>query len=255
VIKLSHRYEQISCRLTVEGLPDVSTGQGSQAIGILTNWSLALAGHTELEGKRDHLEALLRVVAPYARHLISAAPRAFGNPNSPVAIHPDGTRHRLELRSSQPNTPPLTLHLDDAELADLVRCLDQLLLDARLQLNLQVPLPQPLRRSELRKRVPLARRLAAPVCGMAALGLVGTLSWLVPTPKPGSFSPSQAKGTTPTAAPGKTAATGKPLAPARPGAPEKAAATSPAGSLAPAPPQATTSQAADGPSGPSQTPR
>ncbi|PHX88213.1 MAG: hypothetical protein CK536_01950, partial [Synechococcus sp. Baikal-G1] len=68
-MKLSLRYEQISCRLTVEGYPDVSTGQGSQAIGILTGWTLALAGHTELEGKREHLEALLQVVAPYARHL------------------------------------------------------------------------------------------------------------------------------------------------------------------------------------------
>lgn len=207
MIKLSLRYEQISCRLTVEGYPDVSTGQGSQAIGILTGWSLALAGHTELEGKREHLEALLQVVAPYARHLISGAPRAFGAADSPVAIHPDDSRHRLELRSSQPNTPPLSLHLDDAELADLVRCLDQLLLDARLQLNLQAPPPQPLRRSELRKRVPLGRRIAAPLCGMAALGLAGAISWMVPTPKPGSFNPVQGKGTTtPLAAPDKTGA-------------------------------------------------
>lgn len=205
MIKLSLRYEQISCRLTVEGYPDVSTGQGGQAIGILTGWSLALAGHTELEGKREHLEALLQVVAPYARHLISSAPRTFGAPDSPVAIHPEDARHRLELRSSQPNTPPLTLHLDDAELADLVRCLDQLLLDGRLQLNLQTPSPQPLRRSELRKRVPLGRRMAAPLCGMAALGLAGAISWMVPTPKPGSINPAQDKGSTnPMADPGKT---------------------------------------------------
>ncbi len=205
MIKLSLRYEQISCRLTVDGYPDVSTGQGGQAIGILTGWSLALAGHTELEGKREHLEALLQVVAPYARHLISSAPRTFGAPDSPVAIHPEDARHRLELRSSQPNTPPLTLHLDDAELADLVRCLDQLLLDGRLQLNLQTPSPQPLRRSELRKRVPLGRRMAAPLCGMAALGLAGAISWMVPTPKPGSFNPAQDKGSTnPMADPGKT---------------------------------------------------
>ena len=205
MIKLSLRYEQISCRLTVEGYPDVSTGQGGQAIGILTGWSLALAGHTELEGKREHLEALLQVVAPYTRHLISSAPRTFGAPDSPVAIHPEDARHRLELRSSQPNTPPLTLHLDDAELADLVRCLDQLLLDGRLQLNLQTPSQQPLRRNELRKRVPLGRRMAAPLCGMAALGLAGAISWMVPTPKPGSFNPSQDKGSTnPMADPGKT---------------------------------------------------
>ncbi|MCX5944053.1 MAG: DUF4335 domain-containing protein [Cyanobacteria bacterium] len=190
-MKLSLRYEQISCRLTVEGLPDVSTGQGGEAVGILTGWSLALAGHTELEGRREHLEALLQVVFPYARHLISGAPRVFGDADSPVAIHPEGPRHRLELRSSQPDTPPLTLHIDDAELADLVRCLDQLRLDPRLQLPLQTPTPQPLRRSELRKRVPLARRLAAPICGVAALGLAGAVSLMMPTPKPGSVAPAQ----------------------------------------------------------------
>ena len=182
MIKLSHRYEQISCRLTVEGFPDVSTGQGSQAIGILTGWSLALAGHTELEGKREHLEALLRVVAPYARHLISGAPRVFGDPDSPVAIHPDGPRHRLELRSSQPDTPPLSLHLDDAELADLVRVLDQFRLDPRLQLAMVVPPSQPLRPHELIQRLPLQRRLAAPLGGMAALALAAALAGLLAPP-------------------------------------------------------------------------
>ncbi len=212
--KISLRYEQISCRLTVEGLPDVSTGQGGQAIGILTGWGLALAGHTELEGKREHLEALLQVVVPYARHLISGAPRPFGDLDNPVAIHPDGPSHRLELRSSQPNTPPLTLQLDDAELADLVRCLDQLRLDSRLQLPLQTPPPQPLKRSELRRRVPLGRRVAAPLCGLAALGLAGAVSWMVPTPKPGSFSPSQGQRKGADAALGKAAATKPPANPA-----------------------------------------
>ena len=223
--KISLRYEQISCRLTVEGLPDVSTGQGGQAIGILTGWSLALAGHTELEGKREHLEALLKVVFPYGRHLISCAPRAFGEADSAVAIQPDGPRHQLELRSSQPNTPPLTLHLDDAELADLVRCLDQLRLDPRLQLPLETPTPQPLRRSELRRRVPMGRRVAAPLCGMAALGFAGALSWRVPTPTPGSFSPSQQNRSSALAAPTKatTRLPGSP-APTAPQAPSAAPA-------------------------------
>ena len=254
MIKLSHRFEQISCRLTVEGFPDVSTGQSSQAIGILTGWSLALAGHTELEGKREHLEALLQVVAPYARHLISGAPRTFGDPVSPVAVHPDGSRHRLELRSSQPNTPPLALHLDDAELADLVRCLDQLLLDPRLQLNLQAPTPQPLRRSELRKRVPLGRRIAAPLCGMAALGLAGAVSWIVPIPKPGSFNPTQVKGTSAVADPGKTSVPDQSAVPGKATVPGKAGATGPAQAPAPAP-QAQTSQGAGTRPGPSQTSR
>ena len=183
-MKLTSRYEQTSCRLVIEGLPDLSAGQSSQTIGILTGFSLALAGQTELEGKREHLQALLTAVLPYARLLLSGMPRACGGDDQPVAIRPHGEAHQLELRSSQPDTPPLTLQLDDAELADLVRCLDRLQLDTNLAVPLEVPLPQPLRRSELRHRLPLARRLAAPVAGVAALLVTAALASLLPTPKP-----------------------------------------------------------------------
>ena len=132
-MKLTTRYEQTSCRLIVEGLPDLSAGQDASTIGILTGFTMGLAGQTELEGKREHLQALLSAVIPYARHLLSGVPKAFGAADAPVAIAPGETGHQLELRSSQPNTPPLTLRLDDAELSDLVRCLDQLRLDSRLK--------------------------------------------------------------------------------------------------------------------------
>jgi hypothetical protein len=189
-MKLSSRYEQTSCRLVIEGLPDLSAGQSSQTIGILTGFSLALAGKTELEGQREHLQALMAAVMPYARHLLSGMARPCGGGDQPVAIRPVGEAHQLELRSSQPDTPPLTLQLDDAELADLVRCLDRLQLDPNLAVPLQVPAPQPLRRSELRHRLPLTRRLAAPVAGVAALLVTAALAFLLPTPKPPSSTPA-----------------------------------------------------------------
>jgi hypothetical protein len=89
----------------------------------------------------------------------------------------------VQLRSSQPDTPPLELHLDDAELADLVRVLDEFRLDPRLQLPLPVPVERPLRSRELMERIPLPRRLAAPVGGAAALALAAGLSSLVPPPR------------------------------------------------------------------------
>ncbi len=194
-MKLQRRYDQVSCRLQVEGLPDVSVGQSSQAIGIITGWQLQLAGRPELEGRREHLIAMAEAVLPYARHLISGISRPFGSPEAPVAIAPfdephesgDGRRrtgHQLTLRSSQPDTPPLTLRIDDAELADLVRCLDRLRFDPLLQVALQLPVPQPLRAKDLQARLPLHRRLAAPVGGALALGVLAGLSWLLPTPAP-----------------------------------------------------------------------
>jgi len=194
-MKLSARYEQTSCRLVLEGFPDLSAGQGDQALGILTGWSLALAGRPELEGRREHLVALLQVVLPYARHLLSGAPRPFGTAETPVVIAPQGTGHELLVRSSLPDTPPLSLQLDDAELADLVRCLDQLRLDDRVRVPLELPAPQPLKRSELRHRQPLRRRLAAPATGLAALALGSFLALLLPTPKPTTAPPAATPAT------------------------------------------------------------
>jgi hypothetical protein len=183
-MKLTSRYEQTSCRLVLEGLPDLSAGQSTQTIGILTRFSLALAGKTEMEGQREHLEALLAVVMPYARQLLSGVARGVGADDQPVAVRPLDGGHQLELRSSQPNTPPLALQLDDAELADLVRCLDRLQLDPNVAVPFHLPALQPLRRSELLNRLPLRRRLAAPLAGVVALLVAAALASLLPTPKP-----------------------------------------------------------------------
>lgn len=193
----SLRYDQISCRLQLDGLPDVSAGQSSESIGILTRWSLEWLGRPQLEGRREHLEALMVVVLPYARHLISGVARAFGDEASPVAMAPLGEgRHGLKLRSSQPGVEPLSLELDDAELADLVRILDQVRLDPRLQLPLPLVPPRPLRQRELRRRTPLAQRLAAPLGGGLILVVASLGASLLPLPAPPA-APSAGRRETP----------------------------------------------------------
>ena len=184
MIKLSYRYDQTAARLEVEGLPDFSADQGNGVIGILSAWRLQVVGAPELEGKRDHLEALLAVVLPYARHQLSGVARRFGADDAPVSIAPVEAGHVLELRSSQPGVEPLSIRLDDAELADLVRCLDAMRLDPRVQVAWP-PLPQrPLQRRELAERIPLHRRLGAPVLGGSALVVAAVMAMWVPTQPP-----------------------------------------------------------------------
>lgn len=211
-MKTTLRFDQISCRLQVEGLPDASAGQASDAVGILTGWTLQWAGRPELEGRKEHLEALMTVVLPYARHLISGVTRRFGEEPLPVEIgpHPEGG-HALLLRSSQPGTSPLQVRLDDAELADLVRVLDQLRTDARFKLPIALPAAQPLRGRELEQRTPLIQRVAAPVGGALALALVAGVGLLLPVPRPLPQQEPAVRSTT--AAPGAPA---KPEATTRP---------------------------------------
>lgn len=183
-MKKTLQYAQQSCRLTLEGLPDLSAGQSADQVGIVTGWNLEwLERGKELEGSREHLLAILQVVLPYARFLLSGVPRRVGGAEDPAAIGPaaDGG-HTLSLRSSQPDVAPLDLALDDAELADLVRVLDRLRLDPRLKVALPVPPVRPLRAREVQQRTPLPRRLAGVVGGAAALGLAAAAAWLLPPP-------------------------------------------------------------------------
>lgn len=182
MFNLSFRYDQTAARLQVEGLPDFSAGQAEGVIGILSGWKLQLVASPELEGKRDHLLALMSTVLPYARHRLSGVSRSFGDQASAVSIAPDGEGHQLLLRSSQKGVEPLTLHLDDAEFADLVRCLDSLRLDPRVQVAWDLPLNQPLPRQELAEQVPIAQRFAAPLFGGAALVIFAGLGLLLPFP-------------------------------------------------------------------------
>ena len=101
MLKTVHRYEQTAARLMVEGYPDLSSGQEGDTVGILSGWRLQLIGAPELEGTRDHLEALMIAVMPYARHQLSGVRRRFGADDGFVAIAPSGDKHQLELRSSQ----------------------------------------------------------------------------------------------------------------------------------------------------------
>lgn len=205
-MKQTLQFDQVSCRLRVEGLPDVSVGQDGEALGIITGWSLQWLGRPELEGRKEHLLALMQVVLPYARFLISGVPRPVGSAPDPVEIAPSPQGgHSLLLRSSQPDTPPLQLSLDDAELADLVRVLDQLRLDPRLQVPLELPAPLPLKARELLERRPLRQRLAAPLAGVLALALASAAGLLLPEPRPvrpaGSGNPATPASGSPATSP------------------------------------------------------
>ena len=183
MLKTVHRYEQTAARLVVEGFPDLSSGQEGDTIGILSGWRLQLIGAPELEGSRDHLEALMNAVMPYARHQLSGVRRRFGGDDSFVAISPDGEKHQLELRSSQEGVEPLQLSLDDAELSDLVRCLDRLRLDQRVPLTWAIPEERPLTRRELVERMPLQQRFGPAVLGTALLGVISAGSLMLPLPE------------------------------------------------------------------------
>ena len=187
MLKTVHRYEQTAARLVVEGYPDLSAGQDGDTIGILSAWKLQLVGAPELEGTRDHLEAMMAAVMPYARHQLSGVGGRFGADQSFVGIEAVNGKHQLQLRSSREGVQPLQILLDDADLADLVRCLDRLRLDEKVKLQWTFPEDQPLARRELVERIPLQRRLGPAALGGLVLSLSAALALFLPLPpRPGA---------------------------------------------------------------------
>lgn len=147
MINQSFRYDQNSSRLEVVGVPDISQGHKDGTLGILSSWKLQIVGFPQLEGKKEHLQNLIGVIYPYTQFYLSGRISSFGNESSSVSIQPFNGRHKLILRSSQKDTPPLSIVLDDAEVADLIYSLDMMLNDPNFSVGLEIPAFKPYRRN------------------------------------------------------------------------------------------------------------
>ena len=174
------QYTLLGCRLHLVG-QGVEDGDNS-TITELQQFTLDLADHVSLMGSRLHLEALVETLLPYARHIVSAQATEHKSANGTVSITPWHRGHRLRLWNENGSTRN-DVQLDEGELANMVRCLDAVIHDPRLQLDITVPPMQGLRERELLNRLPLRRRLATPLGGLALTMALMGLGFLVPVPE------------------------------------------------------------------------
>ncbi len=147
MINLSYRFDQDSSSLTLNGMPDVSAGDGENTIGILSSWTLKIIGAPLLEGEKEHLDNLMQVIHYYSRSYISGIRKKFVSSQKIVTIYPFGSSHKLLLNSTKKDVKPLEIILDDSELSDLTRCLDLLRFDPRFNLSWDITLDKPFSRS------------------------------------------------------------------------------------------------------------
>lgn len=174
------QYMLLGCRLHLVG-QGVEDGDNS-TITELKQFTLNLEDHVSLVGDHPHLEALVETLLPYARHIVSAQAREYKSANRKVSITPWHRGHRLRLRNENGSTRN-DVQLDDGELANMVRCLDAVIHDPRFQLDITAPPMRGLRERELLNRLPLRRRLAAPLGGLVlAMAMMGS-GFLIPVPE------------------------------------------------------------------------
>ena len=186
MLKLTFRYDYSTSKLKVEGLPDYSLSQEKDQIGILTNWELDLGNKSNLEGKFEHLLALINVVMPYTRNTLSGVKKKIGNTSDPVSISPinAGINHKLILNSSKANVQPLEIILNHSELADLVRCLDDFIHDPRIKLKINLPNDIPLPFNDVFNIKTRFKNLTIPILGFSLFVLITGIFISIPVPLP-----------------------------------------------------------------------
>ena len=183
MIKLTHRYDQNSSSLILEGVPDITCGDSEDTIGILSSWSLQIIGSPLLEGKKDHLDSLMLVILQYSRSYISGIRQSYVSPKEIVSITPFGNKHKLFLKSTQKNVKPLEIVLDDSELSDLTRCIDLLRFDRRIKLKWSFNYDIPFKKSYISNTIKSKKKYISFSYAFIIFILTTTLLYLIPINK------------------------------------------------------------------------
>ena len=134
MLKNKYTFSQDSINLEIEGLPDFSKDQSDEIIGILSSWTLKISGYPDLEGNKEHINVFMDVIYTYTKFYMLGYRNTFGDANSPVKVTPTDLGHKISLISSKEGIEPLDIHIDDAELSDLIKCFDKLRADTRIQI-------------------------------------------------------------------------------------------------------------------------
>ncbi len=183
-MKTSRSYKEGIAVLEVDGIPDKSLGHGSDTIGILLSWKLTLIGLTVLEGKKEHLINLVYVILSYSRSCISGLPDSISDMANSIEISGVKGGHELKLVSNKRDVEPLTIILDDAELTDLTRCLDKILVDSYIAINWLVPLSKPATTRKFYKNSFHFNQIINAIAGISCICITAFLYLNLPSLRP-----------------------------------------------------------------------
>ena len=135
MLQQSFLYTQDAVKLQIEGLPDYSIDQSSDKIGIISVWKLQIAGFPELEGNKEHLQAFINVLFNYSKYYLSGYRGQITENSNIVKVKPHLEGHQITLTSTKKDIMPLDIIIDDAELTDLICCIDKLRSDNRINID------------------------------------------------------------------------------------------------------------------------
>lgn len=212
---IRRQYSLPNCSLILDGWTGEMNinegGNGRPLMSILVNAECRFTASEHqssvLQGDRDFLESLVRVVNNYAQSVLSGMrvkpTQDWVGETVGLKPLPEKNRHQLQLTRTEGGKAEEIIKVDltTVELFDLVEAIDQLLNDASTLPELTLSI-QPHSREIRRRNEPFAKKAQPAMTGVASLALAAIALLFVPVPEirepePSESSPSRREETLP----------------------------------------------------------
>ena len=118
-------FHQSSVSLEIIGLPDYSNNENKDQISIISQWKLTIIDRPLIEGKIEHLGAIMNAFYIYSNLLIKNEIPLYES--KLIDIKAENLHsHKIVLKSSKSDVKPLTIKIGNSLFSDTINCFDQL---------------------------------------------------------------------------------------------------------------------------------
>ena len=141
MLQNNYKFSQSSVSLEVTGLPDYSKDDDDKSISIISQWKLSILNHPEIEGNAEHLKSIINAFYNYSISILLDQENSVVNKLIDIKTNENGS-HTLILKSSKTEIEPLVIVIGNAELSDIVNCIDQLKESRNIKLDFNDLMPE-----------------------------------------------------------------------------------------------------------------
>tara|TARA_Y100001968_G_scaffold158758_1_gene145187 strand:+ start:3449 stop:4045 length:597 start_codon:yes stop_codon:yes gene_type:complete len=140
MLQNKYKFHQSSVSLEIIGLPDYSKNDEEKSISIISKWKLSIINQPEIEGSLDHLKSIISTFYKYSMSVLLDQEEYLVNKLIEIKPNNNGS-HTIVLKSTKVDVKPLKIVIGNAELSDIINCIDQLKDSKKINLNFNELMP------------------------------------------------------------------------------------------------------------------
>ena len=176
MLQNNYKFTQSSVSLEVTGLPDYSKDDEDKSISIISKWKLSIVNHPEIEGDAEHLKSIISSFYNYSISLLLGQEKAIENKLIDIKNNDNGL-HKILLKSTKTEVEPLIIVIGNAELSDIVNCIDQLKDSRNIKLDFKDLMPEiNFRKIKFNKKNIVINSLIPPLFAMLSILILSLIS-------------------------------------------------------------------------------